>query len=126
DIGGIDRTAPLHAAADDRNRLRTASTLFIRADGIGAADRVDAQLPERAIEKTVIGASAEFAVGDEFKADPLLQPDDIDDGLIFGSRERGGIDLAVGETGALTQQVDRAQQAADMLGAKRRLRPDRA
>jgi hypothetical protein len=37
-----------------------------------------------------------------------LQPDDIDDGLIFGSCERGGIDLAVGETGALTQQVDRA------------------
>ena len=67
----------------------------------------------------MIGAAAEFAVGDEFKTDPLLQSNGIDDGLIFGLGERGGIDLAFAETGTLAQQFCRTQQAADMFGAKR-------
>jgi hypothetical protein len=41
-IGRIDRMAPLHAAADNRGRLCAAPTLFVRANSVGAADRIDA------------------------------------------------------------------------------------
>src|SRR5690349_151456 len=109
---------PLHTAADDRDRLCAPPTLPVRTNGVGAANRVDAQLTERAIEKAVIGAAAEFPVSDKFEAQSLLQPDRIDNGVIFGGGELVRIDLALGEAGAFAQQFCRAQQAADMLGAK--------
>jgi hypothetical protein len=52
---------PLHAAADNRHGLCAATALASRTDGIGALDRIDAQLAERAIEETVIRAAAEFS-----------------------------------------------------------------
>jgi hypothetical protein len=73
----------------------------------------------------VIRAAAEFAVRDEFEADPLLQPDSTANRFIFRGREFGLIDLALGEAGALAHQFRRTQQAANMFSAERRLRPDR-
>src|SRR5215472_11300843 len=121
-IGCIDRMTPSHATADNRDRLCAAPALSVRANGIGAADRVDAQLPERAVEEAVIGAAAKFAVRDKFEAQPLLQPDRIGNGFVFGRGELRRVDLAFGETGAFAQQFGRTQEAADMLGAVRRLR----
>ncbi len=79
-------------------------------------------LPSSAIEEAVIGAAAEFAVGDEFEAEAFLQGDGVADGLVFGRGQIVLADFTAGETPALFQQIRRPQQAADMLGAKRRLR----
>src|SRR5262249_61772303 len=64
-VGRIDRMGPPHTADDSRDRLCPASALAAAADGVGAADSVDAQMTKRAI--TVIGATAEFAIGDKFE-----------------------------------------------------------
>ena len=72
----------------------------VRANSVGAANRIDAQLPERAVEKAVIGAATKFAIGDKFEAQSLLQPDRIGNGGIFGGGERGRVDLALGKAGA--------------------------
>src|SRR6516225_2271454 len=53
-VGRIDRMVPLHAAADNRDRLRAATASPVRANSVGAANRIDAQLPKRAVEKAVI------------------------------------------------------------------------
>src|ERR1700751_5887549 len=100
---------PLHAAADDRDRLCASSALFVRPDGVGAANRVDAQLAERAVEKAVIGASAEFAVSDKFEAQSLLQPDRIGNGVIFGGSKLSRIDPALGKGVEFAQQFRRTQ-----------------
>jgi len=127
-VGAINRMAPLHPTADDRQRLCAAAAFTVAATmgakGVGAADRVDAQLTERAIEEAVIGAAAEFAVGDEFEPEPLLQADGVANGLFFGGRQRSSVDLAFGETGAFAHQFRRTQQAADVLGTEWRLRGD--
>ena len=80
---------PVHAAVDERGRLRAAAALTaFSAFGIGAADRVDREVAEFAIEEAVIGAAAEFAVGDEFEAELLLQRDGAADGLVLGRGQR--------------------------------------
>src|SRR6516165_3198776 len=117
-VGRIDRMVPLHAAADNRDRLRAATASPVRANSVGAANSIDAQLPERAVEKAVIGAATKFAISDKFEAQSLLQPDRIGNGGIFGGGERGRVDLALGKAGAFAQQIGRTQQTADMLGAE--------
>src|SRR5262249_32175474 len=112
---------PLHPAADNRRRLCTAPAGTACTHRVSAADRIDAQFAERAIEETVIGAAAEFAVSDEFEAEPLLQADRLDNRFVFGDRERGLIDFAFGKAGTLAHQFRWTQQAADMFGAERRL-----
>jgi hypothetical protein len=77
----------MHAAADDRDRLCPTSALPVRTEGVGAANRVDAQLTERAVEEAVIGAATEFAIRDKFEAQSLLQLDRLGNGVIFGVGE---------------------------------------
>jgi len=96
EVREVDRPRPLHAAVDHGNRL--AAALAGRA-GLGAArgcfagDGIDAQLAELAIEKAVIGAAAEFAVGRELEPDALLQRQRLLDGRVFGSGERRAVEL---------------------------------
>src|SRR5437660_12614144 len=74
--GTLIGLGPLHAASDQRDRLAAA-----RADGAGlgaalgvlAANGVDAEIAELAVEEAVIGAAAEFAVGRRLEPDALLQ-----------------------------------------------------
>src|SRR5215813_3849588 len=113
---------PLHPAADNRRRLCTAPAGTACTHRVSAADRIDAQFAERTIEEAVIGAAAEFAVSDEFEAEPLLQADRLDYRLVFSGGECDLIDLAFGKAGTFAHQFRRAQQAADMFGAERRLR----
>jgi len=65
--------------------------------------------------------AAEFAVGDRLQADPFLFLDDALDLAVFDRLERGGVDLALGAPLARLFQRGRTQQAADMIGAERRL-----
>jgi hypothetical protein len=67
----------------------------------------------------VIGAAAEFAVGDELEAELFLEPDRAANGRVFGGRQFGLIDLAAREAGALPHQFRRTQKTADMLSAER-------
>ena len=67
-----------------------------------------------------IGAAAELAIGDDFEAELFLQPHEIADGRIFGCAQL--LERHVPGFGGLprVEQSPRAEEAADMLGAKRR------
>ena len=123
EIRHVDRIGPAHAALDHaRPAAWRACRVPVRAAlGVLAADGVDADVAELAVEEAVIGAAAEFAVGRELQADALLQRERILDGLVLGRGQRGLVDFAAGEFRALVEQRLRAQQAADVLGAERRL-----
>jgi len=113
---------PVHAALDQRHRLRAAAAFAaFRAFGIGPADRIDREIAELAIKEAVIGAAAEFAVGDEFEAELFLQRDGAADSSVFGCCELRLIDLAAREASACRHQFGRPQQAADMLSTEWRL-----
>src|SRR5262245_62102142 len=71
-------------------------------------------IPERA---------AEFAVGDALEPDRLLPADHLFDFAILDRAQRRAIDLAALALGARLLQRGRAQQAADMIGAKGRFCP---
>ena len=118
--GDVDRLRPAHAAPDHGDRLRGAlagrAALRVRA-----ADGVDADVAELAVEEAVIGAAAEFAVGRELQSDALLQRERVLDGLVFGRGQRGLVDFAAREFRAQIEQRLGAEQAADVLGAERRL-----
>jgi hypothetical protein len=64
---------------------------------------------ERAVEKTVVGAAAKFAIRDKFETQSFLQPDRLGNGVVFGGCELGRVDLTLGETGAFAQQLGRTQ-----------------
>ncbi len=65
--------------------------------------------------------AAEFAVGDRLQPGRFLFLDDVLDGAVLDRLERGGVDLAFGALLARLFQRGRPQQAADMIGAERRL-----
>jgi hypothetical protein len=92
----LDRLGPAHAALDHRNGLSCA--LSARATfGFFAANRVDADVAELAVEEAVVGAAAEFAIGGEGQAHALLERERIFDGFVFRLGDRGGTDLAAAE-----------------------------
>ena len=65
--------------------------------------------------------TAEFAVGDRLQTDLFLFLDDTFDLAVLDRLQRRSIDLALGALLARLLQGGRSQQAADMVGAKRRL-----
>ena len=65
---------------------------------------------------------AELAVGDGADADALLQRHRFPDAFVLEPRERGLVELAGTERLARLEQPLRPRQAADMLGAVRRIR----
>lgn len=109
DIVGIDRMCPLHAAADDRDRLLAPPATILATFGIGAVDCINAEFTELTIEEAVIRATAEFAIGDKFEADLFLQADGLANSRIFLRRQCGLIDFATDETGPLGHQFWRPQ-----------------
>jgi hypothetical protein len=122
EIADIDRMRPLHAARDQRHRLCAAASALGLRIGIGSAiDHIDRDVSELAVEEAVIRPAAEFAVRHEAKTQALLQRDGVADGVILRRGELGLCDLAARETRPGIAQRLRAQQAADVLGAERRL-----
>jgi hypothetical protein len=65
--------------------------------------------------------AAEFAVGDRLQAALLLLPYDAFDLAVLDRLQRRRVDLAFGELRAGLLQRRGALQAADVVGAKRRL-----
>lgn len=76
---------------------------------------------EALIEIEVPPRAAELAVGDGAKTDLLLLLDDLFDLAVFHRLELSGCDLALVMPGACLPQGGGTQQAADMVGAERRL-----
>ena len=124
EVRHVDWAGPLYAASDQRDRL--AATL---ADGAGlgaalgvfAANGVDAEIAELAVEETVIGAAAEFAVGRELQPDALLQRQRLLDRGVLGGGERLAADFAASKPATLVKQGLRTKQAADVFGSERRV-----
>ncbi len=110
--GEADLAGDLHAFIARRAPRRNAMPVSItwRLDAVEAPEEIE--MPPGA---------AEFAVGDRLQADRFLLLDDALDLAVFDRLERGGVDLALGVLLARLLQRGRAQQAADMIGAERRL-----
>src|SRR4029077_778405 len=68
-----------------------------------------------------IGPAPELAVGDDIEPDLLLQRDHAADGVVLDSAQLVAAELALGVPGSRLQKPRRSHQAADMLGAKRRI-----
>ena len=121
EIRHVDRPGPLHAAVDERHRLGGA--LPGCRLGVLAADRIDREVAELAVEEAVIGAAAELAVGREFQADAFLQRERVPDRLVLrlGSASRSTSPRA--NLARVSSSTLRPQQAADMLRPERRLGP---
>ncbi len=66
--------------------------------------------------------AAELAVGRGLQPDLLLQTDGVADGRVLDGTQLGRVDPARGEVVARREQVRRAEQAADVIGAERRRR----
>ena len=89
--------------------------------GVFAANGVDAEIAELAIEEAVIGAAAEFAIGRELQPDTLLQRQRLLDRGVLGGSERLAADFAASEPATLVEQGLRTKQAADVFGSERRV-----
>src|SRR5262249_61241253 len=88
--------------------------------GVFAANGVDAEIAELAVEEAVIGAAAEFAVGRELQPDALLQRQRLLDRGVLGGGERRAAEFAAREPATLVQEGLRTKQAADVFGSERR------
>jgi hypothetical protein len=64
--------------------------------------------------------AAELAVGRRPQADVALHADDVGDGLVLYPPELRVLDLPGGVPGAGVEEVLRAEEAADVVGAERR------
>jgi hypothetical protein len=71
-------------------------------------------------EPTPIGAAAKFAVRRHLKSNLVLQAHDGTDAVVLNARELVVSDLVGGMTAERLSQGLRPQQAADVIGAKRR------
>ena len=85
---------------------------------VNAALRLDALELRQEID-VEIGAP-EFAVGDAAQSEILLELDDAADRFVLHGTELGCVDCACAELLACIEQEFGAQEAADVVGAKRR------
>ncbi len=106
---------PRDAAFDRRHRLRAAPARRV------LSRRLERDVAKLAIEIAVIGRAAEFAIGREPQAHPLLQAHGVFDRAVLCGGERRLIDLATNKVSAQVEQFLRPQQASDMLGAEWRV-----
>ena len=112
-----DRDAPGELAGHERRREGELCALFIVKGKAGLRysktfDALDEPAPIR--------AAAKLAVADDAEPNLLLQPDGVADRGILGGNEAGLVQVA-GRKGAKRLAQRRwAQQAADVVGAKRR------
>ena len=71
-------------------------------------------------EARPVGGAAELTVGDDLKADVFLHLDGFADALILHAREFGVVDLMSMVAAKRLAKRGGPQQAADVIGAKRR------
>ena len=116
----------------ERERLRAADlSRGIRRGEFHLVSAVVAKLERRrpdfkavgALDKAApIGSAAEFAVGHDLQAERFLQPDDAANAIVQNVVRNPSAEILAGGVVAMgLPQRGRAQQAADMVGAKRRV-----
>jgi len=117
EIGALDvaRVADL-AGHEDRRRRQVILAVGPRHH-LGIVGGHAFELPQE-IEVEI--RTAEFAVRHRLQADILLEPHDLGDGAVLDGAQGGGVDLAPGMPVTRLQQIDRPQETADVVGAKRR------
>jgi len=69
----------------------------------------------------VPGGAAELAIGRRTQADLFLLAHDLFDGLVLDATELAGVDPAGSQVVARLEEPGGAEQAADVVGAKRGL-----
>ncbi len=90
--------------------------LAVRSRDQNGHVRLDAaQLGEKVQMKIF---AAQLAIGDGVQTDIFLQLHHFSDGLVFGRAQLGGGNLPLHGLCVRVQQIFRAQEAADMIGAK--------
>ncbi|MCZ7562963.1 MAG: hypothetical protein M5U08_03415 [Burkholderiales bacterium] len=94
--------------------------LALERRGVAGVDAGDAVQAGEEIGEEV--AATELAVGDGAEAGALLERDRLADGGVLGRPQIGGGALPLLGAAARLEQPRRAQQAADVVGAKRRRR----
>ena len=104
--------------ADDARALG-AGLQALERDALFHGVALGAVEPPEEIE--VPPGATELAVGDRLKPDLLLLLDNAFDLAVLDGLERGGVDLALGVLLARLLHGGRTQQAADVIGAERRL-----
>src|SRR6185312_19926 len=117
----IDLDVPDMADLADDLELRRLKRLARRV-GIRRAPQHRRYAVDAAEEIEMKRGAAEFAVGDRLESDRFLKRDGVANIFVLESAQFGGVELAVEEAGARLAQRIGAQQAADMVGAKRRSR----
>src|SRR5581483_1179857 len=107
-------------ALDDHERRLLVGALELRV-AVGVAGR-ELDAVKAVDEVDVPPVAAELAVGDRLQPDRLLERDRLADALVLDRAQRGRVDLALLRLCARGMELLRAQQAADMIRPKRRLR----
>ena len=115
------RDAELPVDVQRRGRELDVALLVVELDGDVAGFLRDAV--ELVDEVHVPRLAAELAVGRGLQADLLLLAHDLADRVVFDRAQRRRVDATVREVVARLQELRRAEQAADVVGAERRLRP---
>src|SRR5262249_48733452 len=109
--------------ADEFDLPGNLDSLVLRLDAVklnscGGGDRFEPF--ETAEEIKMPPEPAEFTVGCKFQSDLFLFSDDLFDLAVFNRRQCGGIDFVPRPLGARLLERSGSQQAADVVGAKRR------
>src|SRR5262249_46419239 len=112
---------PFDAADDLRNPPRHAAAMALRARKALVLGHLDPHAGNTGAGEGIgVGPAPELAVGDGVEADLLLQRDHLPDRLVLDRAQPGTVDHSLRVLLARAQQRRRADQAADMLGSKRR------
>src|SRR5215813_5289488 len=90
----------------------------VKLNSCGGGDRFDTL--ETAEEIKMPPGAAEFTIGCKFQSDFFLLPDDLFDLAVFNRHQCSGIDFVPRPLGARLLEWSGSQQAADVVGAKRR------
>ena len=121
EIAGVLRTFPGDAVDHLGDAARGAVAVRLRLGPAGLFSQFDRDAGNARRGKRIrIGSAPEVAVGHDGKPDVLLQLHDAADRFVLDRSQRLAREPAQGMLGARAQQRGRPQQAADMLGAKRR------
>lgn len=112
---------PRHFAGHQRRGEGKLQTLFVTE---GEARLAHAQALRALDEATPVRGAAEFAVGDHGKPGVGLQRDGVADRRILRGDKAGLVERTIVEGAISPPQRGRTQQAADVVGAKRRAMHD--
>ena len=114
-----DRLRDAELAVDVQRRRRELDVALLVVEGDGDVAGLLRDPVELVDEVHVPGGAAELAVGRRTQPDLLLLAHGLPDRVVLDPTELGGVDPAGCVIVARLQQLRRAEQAADVVGAER-------